>query len=131
MPDKSLDQTALEVAGAWYESHRNAKGNVNTNVMTSGMAIGELLRDHFPLTADTIKSEKNSQVKGLSGKLVKTVLSRFGEERKFTSEGGRTSRGTLVIATELAEHITEAIAPFDPTQEQRERLADELQRFLI
>ena len=131
MPDKSLDQTALEVAGAWYESHRNAKGNVNTNVMTSGMAIGELLRDHFPLTADTIKSEKNSQVKGLSGKLVKTVLSRFGEERKFTSEGGRTSRGTLVIATELAEHITEAIAPFDPTQEQRERLADELQRFFV
>lgn len=131
MQGNALTDAVLEVARYWYESHRNAKGNVNTNVMTGGIAVAELLRDHFPLTGESIKSEKNSQVKGLSGRLVKTVLARFGEERKFTSEGGRTSRGTLVLATELAECITESIAPFDPTKEQREILADALQRYFV
>lgn len=131
MQAESIEKTALNAAKAWYEGHRGKRGNVNTNVMAAGIAVAELLRDHFPLTADSIKSEKNSQVKGLSGKLIKTVLARFGEERKFTSEGGRTSRGTLVIASELAEGVSQAISCFNPTREQREILADELQRYFV
>ena len=120
---------ALEVADQWYESHRTKKGSVNTNVMTSGMAVAELLRDHFPLTPESIKSEKNSQVKGLSGKLVKDILARFDETRKFTSEGGRTSRGTLVMATDLATMLTNALAPLNPTENDRCAIADSLQGY--
>lgn len=122
---------ALEVADQWYESHRTKKGSVNTNVMTSGMAVAELLRDHFPLTPESIKSEKNSQVKGLSGKLVKDILARFDETRKFTSEGGRTSRGTLVMATDLATMLTNALAPLNPTENDRCAIADSLQGYFV
>ena len=117
-------------ANVWYESHRE-KGNVNTNVMTSGIAIAELLREQFPLTADSIKSEKNSQVKGLSGTLVKNVLAQHCETRKFTSEGGRTSRGTLVIATELAERLSAALIPLSPDKETLQQVAEELQSYFV
>ncbi|MEG2669065.1 MAG: DUF4928 family protein, partial [Oscillospiraceae bacterium] len=49
-------------------------GGVNTNVMTSGIAVAELLRAQYPLDEKSIKSEKDSQVKGLSGKMIKSVL---------------------------------------------------------
>jgi hypothetical protein len=58
------ERKALETAEAWYESHRNSKGNVNTNVMTSGIAVAELIREQFPFTAEPIKlflAQKNEQ----------------------------------------------------------------------
>lgn len=122
---------ALDAANTWYEAHRNKNGSVNTNVMTSGLAVAELLRSEYPLTVDSIKSEKNSQVKGLSGTLVKHILYRFGETRKFTSEGGRTSRGTLVIATDLALSLTEALSTYDMTKEKQEAVAEALQEFFV
>ena len=57
--DEVVD-AALCAANIWYESHRNKRGGVNTNVMTSGMAIAELLYDHFPLTAESIQSARTS-----------------------------------------------------------------------
>lgn len=128
--DKQIE-VALATAEFWYESHRNGKGGVNTNVMTSGMAIAELLRNQFPLTAESIKSEKNSQVKGLSGSLAKRVLSNFGETRKFTSEGGRTSRGTLVIATQLAKMLSENLGGHDLDHNTLNAIADKLQGFFV
>lgn len=122
---------ALSCAASWYESHRNRKGNVNTNVMTSGIAVAELLKEQFPLTADSIKSEKNSQVRGLSGGQIKKILARHGETRRFTSEGGRTSRGTLVIATELALALTENLKLFDPREDELEKVASALQSYFV
>lgn len=122
---------ALDVAADWYESHRSAKGAVNTNVMTSGIAIAELLRQQFPLTAKSIRSEGKSQVKGLSGTLAKKVLARYGETRKFTSEGGRTSRGTLEMATDLALRLTCALERHDPDETCRRAVADALQEYFV
>lgn len=122
---------ALEVATVWYESHRNKKGGVNTNVMTSGMAVAELLNECFPLTAESIKSEKKSQVKGLSGTLAKRVLAKYGETRKFTSEGGRTSRGTLEIATEFALGLTDKLVPLELDENGRHEVADALQSYFV
>lgn len=119
------------VAEGWYESHRNKQGSVNTNVMTSGIAIAELLSDFFPLTAESIRSAKKSQVKGLSGSLIKRVLEKYGETRKFTSEGGRTSRGTLEIATKLAIALTKALTPFELDKEGRETVASALQSYFV
>ena len=127
----ALVDSALSCATEWYESHRNQKGNVNTNVMTSGIAVADLLREHFPLTEDAIKSEKNSQVKGLSGSRIKKVLEQYGETRKFTSEGGRTSRGTLVLATEFALKLTESLIPFAPNNDELEIVANALQEHFV
>ena len=122
---------ALSVAEEWYESNRNSKGGINTNVMTSGMAVAELLRGGFPLTAESIKSNKESQVKGLSGALIKRILANNGETRKFTSEGGRTSRGTLKLATSLALLLSQTLERFSPDEDDRNEIADSLQSYFV
>ena len=95
-------ELALETAMDWYEGKRSKSGNVNTNVMCVGLAIAELMKNDFPLTADIVKTDEGSQVRGLSGSMVSRVLKEYGEEQEFTSEGGRTSRGSLPMAQEFA-----------------------------
>lgn len=122
---------ALEAASSWYEAQRNKKGGVNTNVMTSGIAVADLLRSTFPLTAESLKTKKEGQVKGLSGDFIKQVLEKHGETRKFTVEGGRTSRGTLGLATSLALLVSAALEPFDLDDVQREAVAEALETHFV
>lgn len=74
-PDKDI----LDAIELWYESKRSKRGNVNRNVMAVGIGISELLQNRFPLTDDYVQSDKGSQVRGLSGACIKTVLARHGE----------------------------------------------------
>jgi len=114
----------------WYESKRSKKGNVNTNIMCVGLAMAELLKCHFPLTDDVVKSEEGSQVRGLSGSMVSRVLKEYGEEQEFTSEGGRTSRGSLPKAQELASILNE-LYPDGLDEEEREVVAKTLQDYFV
>ncbi|WP_158238950.1 DUF4928 family protein [Streptomyces barkulensis] len=88
---------------AWYESKRTAKGSIDSNVMCAGLYITEFLACDFPLTRDMYAAE--SQVKGASGAKAKSILGEHGEHRRFTSEGGRTSRYTIRHAETLADVI--------------------------
>jgi hypothetical protein len=88
---------------AWYESKRSKKGSVDSNVMCAGLYITEFLAGGFPLTRDIFAAE--SQVRGASGAKAKSILSEHGEHRRFTSEGGRTSRYTIRHAETLADEI--------------------------
>ena len=131
MPYDEIIEDSLSTAGDWYESHRNSKGKVNTNVMTSGIAVAELLRQQFPLKRETLRTDNQSQVRGLSGSLIKRVLSEHGETRKFTSEGGRTSRGTLALAESLAESLADALVAYSLSEEDRKAVADALQQHFV
>lgn len=84
----------------WYELLRDVKGNVNSNVMCAGLYMTEFLAEHFPLEKEHYSTK--SQVKTASGKQAQKILAKHGESRKFTSEGGRTSRATLDHAHALA-----------------------------
>jgi len=121
-----LLEIADEVDGVvleWYESHRSDDGVVRTNVMTVPLVLtdraaggGLPLREQDYLT--------RSQVRGLSGATVSRILGRHGIDRPFTSEGGRTSRGTQGLASELAGRLNaapvrlrlEALSPEDARQ---------------
>lgn len=126
----SLADRALAAAMAWYESKRSRKGSVNTNIMCVGVAIAELLKNDFPLTDDIVKSEKKSQVRGLSGGMISRVLKEHGEEQEFTSEGGRTSRGTLPAAQELA-NILNKLFPSGLTKNERATIANMLEGYFV
>ena len=125
-PDKGI----LDAIELWYESKRNKRGNVNRNVMAVGIGISELLQNRFPLTDDYVQSDKGSQVRGLSGACIKTVLARHGETRAFASEGGRTSRGTLPMALELATIINSAL-PSDICEDTRLEAANAIANFFV
>ncbi|MEU6401539.1 DUF4928 family protein [Streptomyces sp. NPDC046985] len=125
--------TALCAAlGAWYEELRDAKGTVNSNVMCAGLYMTEFLAAHYPLEQHHYCTR--SQVKTASGSRAQRLLAQHGEERKFTSEGGRTSRATLDHAHALADLFNSAgeeAGLSDLTGLQRTALAALLQAWFV
>lgn len=124
-------EVVLEEASRWYEGRRSKNGNVNTNVMTVGIAVAELMKTVFPLTDDIVKSKNQSQVRGLSRALVSRVLKEHGVEQEFTSEGGRTSRGSLVLALDLAERVNGLFREAQPSKQELSTMACLLQRYFV
>ncbi|MFB9474713.1 DUF4928 family protein [Nonomuraea salmonea] len=121
----------LATIAPWYESQRK-RGVVDSNVMCAGMYITEFLATAFPLTPAVYAAE--SQVKGASGAKAKSLLAQHGETRKFTREGGRTSRFTIRHADKLAEIINasgmaEGLASFSGSE--RKALAFVLQKWFV
>lgn len=90
---------------SWYEGLRDAKGNVNTNVMCAGLYVTEFLTEFFPLEPEHYLA--HSQVKTASGRQAQKLLAHHGETRPFTSEGGRTSRATMSHARDIATLLNE------------------------
>jgi Domain of unknown function (DUF4928) len=96
----------IEAVEPWYEGQRSKRGSVNSNVMCAGMYITEFMVLSFPLTPTVYAAD--SQVKEAGGDKAKALLADHGETRKFTSEGGRTSRFTIRHAEKLADVINDA-----------------------
>lgn len=99
-PTKEIVREISQALEKWYDSLRDPKGNVNSNVMCAGLYMTEFLSENFPLKKEHYSTR--SQVKTASGKQAQKLLAQHGEGRKFTSEGGRTSRATLDHAHSLA-----------------------------
>lgn len=107
MPDAAaIEASILLAVSHWYESQRKSNGSMDTNTMTVGLILGDHLKRSFPLDRATYFT--GTQVRGLSGKRISQILAEHGDPRRFTAEGGRTSRGTLAKADDLAEIINEA-----------------------
>ncbi|CAN7410366.1 DUF4928 family protein [Pseudarthrobacter oxydans] len=129
---KSVAETLTEAVAQWYESKRLRSGAISTNVMTVGLIICEHLRRSFPLERSTYAT--GSQVQGISGARVTQILAAHGESRRFTSEGGRTSRGTLPKAEELAKRINEVAfgaGYMELGGDEREAVINDLQRWFV
>jgi hypothetical protein len=110
----------------WFESKRSRTGRVNTNVMTVGLMLTEHMATvGLPLAETDFLAD--SQVKGLSGPRIQAILATHGERRDFTSEGGRTSRGSSPLARELAVLLEQAASAsgyhqVGPRSQQRARV---------
>jgi hypothetical protein len=130
-----VETAAAAMTGAvsgWYEDRRTKTGRVDSNVMCAGLYLSEFLVAAFPLTSAVYAAK--SQVKGASGAKAKALLADHGETRKFTSEGGRTSRATIVHAETLADVINdvgqaEGVASF--TAVERQMLAWVVQAWFV
>ena len=107
MIDMIVNDFLVDVGG-WYESQRKANGKVNSNVMSVGMILLYHMGNNHPLQEEQYLTK--SQVRGIGGTRIEKILVEHGETRKFTSEGGRTSRGTVDLARQLARLLNEAPA---------------------
>jgi hypothetical protein len=109
-----LQDALVAAAKRWYEGNRKAdSGSVNTNVMNAGLIVSEMVADGLPITEDRLYSKNRSQVKGLGGKAIQKILKRHGENRTFTREGGRTSRGTVHLAKSFSDVLNGLVADVD------------------
>lgn len=79
----------------WYNSLKKIKANngpANGSIATA-LVVLERLQEDYNLDFNAHVAEGGAQIKGASGRAVSTILKKFGEERPFAKEGGRTNRG--------------------------------------
>ena len=82
-------RTALEAYD--HEHIGMSKGALSFAVVMTRKLQDEV----FPVSADSFRTAQEGQVKGLGGGAVKRVLKDHGITRILSSEGGRTSRGSM------------------------------------
>ena len=63
----------------------------------------------FPLDSNDFKTEKEGQVAGLGGGNLKKILKEHGITQLLSSEGGRTSRGSMGYSTVEKVVITKSV----------------------
>ena len=120
---------ALDELKEWYAGYRQTPGSEpDTYVICAGLAVLERARESFPLEEKDYKTPKN-QVR-TSGRLIQSILARFGEERRFTSEGGRTTRGTVPAADALVQRLNALESLSKLSTEERGESIHELQAWM-
>jgi hypothetical protein len=124
-----IRETATNELSKWYESfRRDGVHEPDRYVVCAGLAVLEHARGAFPLQRSDYVTPK-TQVK-TGGPFIKTILARYGEDRPYASEGGRTTRGTLSAAEQLAEQLNALEALAALPHEERIEVIDGLQRWL-
>ena len=130
MTAQSAYVDSLSVLREWYDGYRPSPGEEpNTYVICAGLAVLERMRDAFPLARSVYVTPRN-QVR-TSGRLIQSILARHGEERRFTAEGGRTTRGTVPAAEGLAAELNLVEGLVGLGDEARLEVIDELQAWLV
>lgn len=120
----------LKALTAWFDGEKpSSVTDPLPYVVCAGLAIAERIREKFPLERDDYVTERN-QVR-ISGPRIKAILSRFGENRPYVKEGGRTTRGTVTAAEKLVMRLNDLQALGERSPEERNQIADTLQEWLV
>ncbi len=87
---------------AFQEGHNAAtKGPLSLLIQLTRMVRSK----SFPLSPEDFKTENEGQVSGLGGGNLKKILRDHGITQILSSEGGRTSRGSMKLAREYFEFL--------------------------
>lgn len=126
-----LAAQAREALAQWYDARRPAPHREpHRSVAAIGLFVLERARAIFPLSESDYLTEKN-QVAGAGQSQLKRILARYGEERRFLAEGGRTTRSSVVAAQDLVMRLN-ALEPLQSaSHEDRALVFDSLQRWLV
>jgi len=123
---------ALETLTGWAESeeYKEEKSReIKRYAVCAGLAVCEHAKTSFPLQKADFLTDKN-QVK-TSGPFIGNILKRFGIEKTYASEGGRTTRGTVPAAEALADKINDINEIKELSNDDRIKLLETLQEQLV
>ena len=81
----------LKLKSFQNENNIFSKGKLSVVIQFTRLVQGKA----FPLNPDEFKTEKEGQVAGLGGGNLKKILKDYGITQLLSSEGGRTSRGSM------------------------------------
>ncbi len=124
------DETALEVLAEWFEyEHKHQEGDSDRYIVCAGLAILEVLKEHFPVNEPDYVTPRN-QVR-TSGPLIQKILKEHGEGRRYSAEGGRTTRSTRPAAERLVQRLSPIKALGALSEQDRAELAWKMQAWLI
>lgn len=103
-PPVAVVLTALE---AFITKAQQEAPRLFRNRLAAMLVLTRKARESYPLGEDDFITRGGGQVKGLSGPAVQKILEEHGIERVLSSEGGRTSRGTVNFAREYAAFLND------------------------
>ncbi len=130
MTNQPAYNQAFSTLCLWYDSHRPSQRiEPNTYVICAGLAVLERMREAYPLKTSDYVTPGN-QVR-TSGRLIQSIILKYGEERRFTSEGGRTTRATVPAADGLVAGLNNVETLASLSDNQRGQVIDELQGWLV
>ena len=128
IPEASDESLAALIE--WFDSYRPASGeDPNTYVICAGLAVLERMRSSFPLRQEDYLTPGNQVRTG--GPFIQSILNRHGVDRRFTREGGRTTRATVPAARSLVSILTGMKSIAASTQGARLQIIDHLQSWLV
>lgn len=113
---------------AWYEEH-SVDGEIEQYNLCAALAVTERMRKKYPLDESDYITDK-SQVR-TSGSLIRNILARFGEKRPYLSEGGRTTRASVVPAKNLASRLQASVNVPAASTINLGRILDQVQGWLV
>jgi hypothetical protein len=130
--DDALEEKALKTLNAWIGSpnyKEKRTGEILRYAVCAGLAVCEHAKYSFPLREADYITDKN-QVK-TGGPFIKEILGRFGIEKTYAREGGRTTRGTVPAALALANRLNRLSEIQELPDDIREALFASLQKSLV
>lgn len=127
---KEIESKCLQAVKEWFEGEsQHLEGGSDKYVVCAGIAIAQVLKDKSPIAEKDYITDGN-QVK-TSGGLIRKVLKQFGEERKYVSEGGRTTRGTRPAAERLVRALNGISELTAASKEGRTAISASIQSWLV
>jgi len=124
-------EAAMKEIEVWYANLRRYSGGFPARGSISGaLVVLERLKRDFDLSIDAHTAAGGSQIRGASGEAVRSILVRFGESRRFVSEGGRTNRGLRGDVANMLGSLTSAGLD-ELTASERNWILSDLQGFLV
>ncbi|MEK7996797.1 MAG: DUF4928 family protein [Planctomycetota bacterium] len=130
MVSRKTEDTALDTLADWFEyEHQRQEGDSDRYIVCAGLAVLEALRKNFPIAEPHYVTERN-QVK-TGGGLIKKILKRHRETRRYAAEGGRTTRATRPAAERLVERLNKLTVLKTLSEEERAALAERMQGWLV
>ncbi len=115
----------------WYNSLKKVGANRGPAIGTiaAGLVVLDRLKDEYDLDIRSHLAPSGTQIAGVSGASVANILKRFGEERPFAKEGGRTNRGLLADITPMLKEL-EALQLEALVEEERNEILSVFQKYL-
>ena len=125
----SAEQAALTAIKAWHEALPNYQGGKARGSVAAALVALERLKDSYDLDVDAHTAGGGAQVRGLTPGRVASILARFGEERAFLREGGRTNRGARGAVAGLLD-VLRPLALENLPNSERDCVLETMQGFL-
>ena len=116
----------------WFRSSlpKQLEEDVTPGTAAVLLQVLEDLKYKYDLEYQNYLTAKGAQIKDISGSRVKKILARYGETRKFLSEGGRTSRGGPRAVEKMLPFFKELI-PHSLDESERFDVLSAFQLFLV
>lgn len=131
MEIEDVKRMLLQEMKEWYKDNSNGE-EAERYVVCAGLAVVEKMYENYPLSKEDYLT-KGNQLKTSYSLINNQILrGRYGIDKVYSKEGGRTTRSTAQAGDQIAvrlNNMREVISPL--TKEERHQVCESMQDWLV